>query len=272
MRAAAPLLLPGLFGLLAGGAAAEAAPAVAADVVSLDYCADQYVLELLPKDRILALSPDAEEDFSYYRDRAAGMTRVRPVAEDVIVLGPRLVVRSYGGGHRALEFFARAGIAVLQVPYADELGAVRQALLDVARGLGVPERGTALALEMDARLAVIEKPGAAQSALYLTAGGATTGPGTLVHELLEAAGLENFETRAGWHSVPLERLAREQPEVVVSGFFDSSADRTAYWSAMRHPVARRLLYERPAVMLPGALTSCGGWFVLDAIEALAAAQ
>jgi iron complex transport system substrate-binding protein len=265
MRAAGPFLL---LGLLAGGAAADPAP----DVVSLDYCADQYVLELLPKERILALSPDAEADFSYHRDRAAGVTRVRPVAEDVIGLEPGLVVRSYGGGHRALEFFERAGIAVLQVPYADDLGAVRQALLDVARGLGVPERGAALALEMDARLAAIGKPGAARSALYLTAGGATTGPGTLVHELLEAAGLENFETRPGWHNVPLERLAREQPEVVVAGFFDGSADRTAYWSAMRHPVARRLLYERSAVMLPGALTSCGGWFVLDALETLAAAQ
>jgi iron complex transport system substrate-binding protein len=197
---------------------------------------------------------------------------VRPVAEDVIVLDPGLVVRSYGGGHRALEFFERAGIAVLQVPYADDLGAVRQALLEVARGLGVPERGAALALAMDARLAAIGKAGAPRRALYLTAGGATTGPGTLVHELLEAAGLENFETRPGWHSVPLERLAREQPDLVVAGFFDGSADRTAYWSAMRHPVARRLLYERPTVMLPGALTSCGGWFVLDALETLAAAQ
>jgi iron complex transport system substrate-binding protein len=265
VRAAAPLWL---LGLLAGGAAAGPA----SDVVSLDYCADQYVLELLPRERILALSPDAEEDFSYHRDRAAGLPRVRPVAEDVIVLGPRLVVRSYGGGHRALEFFERAGIAVLQVPYADDLGAVRQALLDVARGLGVPERGAALALEMDARLSAIDASGPERSALYLTAGGATTGPGTIVHELLGAAGLENFETRPGWHSVPLERLAREEPELVIAGFFDGSADRTAYWSAMRHPVARRLLNERPTVMLPGAQTSCGAWFVLDAIEALAAAR
>jgi iron complex transport system substrate-binding protein len=269
VRAAAPLWL---LGLLAGGAAAEGAPDVASDVVSLDYCADQYVLELLPRERILALSPDAEEDFSYHRDRAAGVPRVRPVAEDVMVLGPGLVVRSYGGGHRALEFFDRAGIPVLQVPYADDLGAVRQALLDVARGLGVPERGAALALEMDARLAAIDDSGPERSALYLTAGGATTGPGTLVHELLEAAGFKNFETRPGWHSVPLEQLAREQPELVVAGFFDGSADRTAYWSAMRHPVARRLLHERPDVTLPGAQTSCGAWFVLDAIEALAAAR
>lgn len=265
MRRVSTLLL---LGLLAGGAPADPA----SDVVSLDYCADQYVLELLSPEHILALSPDAEQDFSYHRDRAAGLPQVRPVAEDVIVLQPRLVVRSYGGGAGALEFFERAGIAVLQVPYADDLEAVREAISHVASGLGVPERGAALVEQMDARLAAIDERASRARALYLTAGGATTGPGTLVHEMLEAAGFENFETRPGWHSVPLEQLAREEPDVVVAGFFDGTADRTAYWSAMRHPVARRLLHERPSVMLPGAWTSCGGWFVLDAIEALAAAR
>lgn len=261
-------LLIVLAGLVAGFAAAEPA----SRVVSLDYCADQYLLELLPRDRILALSPDAAQDFSYHRERAAGVPRVRPVAEDVIALGTALVVRSYGGGSQALRFFDRAGIDVLQIPYADNLDAVRQATLDVAAGLGVPERGAALVARMDARLASVESGTTGRSALYLTAGGATSGPGTLIHEMLESAGFENFETRPGWHTVPLERLAYEEPDLVVAAFFDGAVDRTAYWSAMRHAVARRQLHERPAVMLPGAWMSCGAWFIVDAIETLAQAQ
>ena len=41
---------------------------------------------------------------------------------------------------------------------------------------------------------------------------------------------------------------------------------------MRHPVAKEQMREQPTVMLQGAWTSCGGWYLLDAIEALAAAD
>ena len=41
------------------------------------------------------------------------------------------------------------------------------------------------------------------------------------------------------------------------------------WSASQHPIARQLLETRETVALDGAWTACGGWFILDAIEALA---
>ena len=87
---------------------------------------------------------------------------------------------------------------------------------------------------------------------------------------LERAGLANFQEAPGWRSIPLERLAFEQPELVAAAFFDPGAVDTFPWSAARHPLARRQLIEHPVVSLDGAWTACGGWFVLDAVEALAA--
>lgn len=104
----------------------------------------------------------------------------------------------------------------------------------------------------------------------MTPAGVTSGPGTLIHEMLLAAGLHNFETRPGWHPLPLERLAYEQPDIVAAAFFDERTDHPALWSAMKHPVARRQISDLPTVNLQGAWTSCGGWFLVDAIEALAA--
>lgn len=257
--------------LLAAIAFSTALAEPAQRVVSLDYCADQYVLKLLPRDSILALSRDADQSFSYMRDAATGLPQVRAVAEDVMVLQPDLVVRSYGGGPRAAAFFERAGIAVLQVPYADDVAAIRESMLAVAAGLGVAQRGAELVAEMDRRLAAIDRHADRGTAMYMTSGGATSGPGTLVHEMLLAAGMENFETEPGWREIPLERLAYEQPDVVAAAHFSADADPAASWSAMRHPVARRQISERPTVRLQGAWTSCGGWFLLDAIEALAAA-
>ncbi len=241
-------------------------------VVSLDYCADQFVLKLLPRERILAVSPDADSDFSYMRDRAGGLRRVRPVAEDVLILEPDLVIRSYGGGPHVASFFGHAGIPVLQIPYADDVDGIRDSILFIADELSVPERGREVVAEMDSRLSRIRSSSEQRTALYMTPTGVTSGPGTLIHEMLQAAGLQNFEEQGGWRSIPLERLAYEQPDIVAAAFFDEKTIHPSLWSPMRHPVARQQMSDRPTVMLDGAWTSCGGWFLLDAIEALASAE
>ena len=259
-----------LTALLACNAASAEAPAHR--VVSLDYCADQFVLKMLPRSRILAVSPDAAKHFSYMRDSADGIRTVRPLAEDVISLQPDLVVRSYGGGPNAARFFERSGIQVLQIPYANDLDGIRSTVQFIADRLDVPEQGAGIIEEFDRRLQRIVASAGDQSALYMTPTGVTSGPGTLVHEMLQAAGLDNFERQPGWRSIPLERLAYEQPDVVAAAFFSADSVNPSHWSPMRHPLAKEQMQEQPTVMLQGAWTSCSGWYLLDAIEALAAAS
>lgn len=259
-----------VLGLLANNAAAG--DTIPQRIVSLDYCADQYVLKMVPKSRILAVSPDAGRHFSYLHESAEGVPRVRPLAEDVLVIRPDLVVRSYGGGPQAIRFFERAGVPVLQVPYASDIVSIRSAVKRVADGLGAHAQGLEIVSEMDARLQKLAGTSPRETVLYMTPTGVTSGPGTLIHEMLQAAGYRNFETRPGWWSLPLERLAYEQPDVVAAAFFDETTDHPSLWSPMRHPIARRQLTEQPTVVLQGSWTSCGGWFLLDAIEALAAAS
>ena len=239
-------------------------------IVSLDFCADQYVLRFAERDRILALSPEAEREFSYMRDQAAGLHTVRPVAEDVIVLKPDLVVRAYGGGPQAAVMFRRAGIPVHNVPWAESIEAVTEVVLETARALGSEDQGQAVATEMQARLAALPSLVQDVEALYMTPAGVTSGPGSLVHEIFVAAGLENFQTRPGWRPIPLERLAYERPDLIVPAFFDNLTNHPHAWSPMRHPVARSQLQARETIPMQGAWTACGAWFLMDAVEALAA--
>ncbi|MFT6061854.1 MAG: iron complex transport system substrate-binding protein [Paracoccaceae bacterium] len=272
--------------LLAGAAQADAtyvgaAPALGPPppphprrIVSLDYCADQFVLKFADRAAIAALSPDADADFSYMRDAAPGLPTVRPRAEDVLTLRPDLVVRSYGGGAGIGAQLARAGVPVLNVGFAGAIADVRATIVRMAAGLGAPDAGTRTAAQLDARIAAAAPPPGAPaiSALYLTTGGWTAGTGTLVDEMLRAAGLRNHETRAGWRPLPLERLAREEPDLIAAAFFESSSQNPSRWSSARHPVTRKMLARRPIVALKGAWTSCGGWFLADAVEALAAGR
>jgi iron complex transport system substrate-binding protein len=243
-------------------------------IVSLDYCADQFVLKLAEEEQVLAVSPDAVKDFSYMRASAAGVPTVRSVAEDVLILQPDLVVRSYGGGPNAAAFFERAGVPVLQVGWAstvdgEDMGSIPAIIQHLADGLGQSARGAVLISDFRERLKKIRKRSRDETALYMTPAGVTTGSGSLVHEMLLAAGLENFQDQPGWRSLPLERLAYEQPDVVAAAFFETLTDHPNAWSASNHPVARAQLAGPDTVPLQGAWTACGGWFILDAVEALA---
>ena len=241
----------------------------ASRIVSLDYCADQFVLGLADRERILALSPDAGKDFSYLRAEAAGLPTVRPRAEDVLALEPDLVVRNYGGGPRAAAFFERAGVPVLQIDYAPDIEAVRDRIRQAAAGLEVPDRGEASIAEMDTRLARARAGASDADALYLAPSGVAAGSGTFVDHLIAEAGLENFSHEIGWRSIPLERLAYETPDVYAVPVF-AGADHNTPWTPFRHPVAVRRMQAGPAVSIDGATTSCGAWFLADAVEALAA--
>ncbi|MEL6363128.1 MAG: ABC transporter substrate-binding protein, partial [Pseudomonadota bacterium] len=145
-------------------------------IVSLDYCADQYVLKLADREQILAISPDAVKTFSYMRDEAVGVPTVRPIAEDVLILKPDLVVRSYGGGPNAAAFFERAGVPVLQVGWAsnvdgEEMGSIPNLIQHMADGLGQGERGEALVAEFRDRLSAITARDDGRLAMYMTPAG-----------------------------------------------------------------------------------------------------
>lgn len=270
LRAILPVLL------LTGCAAAHAPPRHEDEprrIVSLDYCADQYVLRFADRDAILALSPDAGKRFSYMRAEAEGLPTVRPRAADVLALEPDLVVRSYGGGAEVVGFLEELGVPVVQIGFPQTLAEVRDEVVRVGSALGAPAEAERVAADMARRLAALPPPAEPRrTALYMTPGGVTSGEGTLVHEVLAAAGYANFQRRPGWNPLPLERLAYERPDLVVAAFYEGAAGETDRWSAARHPIARAQLDGRPVVPLEGAWTSCGAWFLVDAVEALAHAR
>jgi iron complex transport system substrate-binding protein len=264
-------LAPVLLALLLIAARAGADHADAVRIVSLDYCADQFVLALAGPQRVLALSPRATASYSYLRERARGLPTVRPTAEDVLLLEPDLVLRSFGGSADLAQLLREAGVPVLQIPWIETIDAVRDNLLALGEELGARREAAALLEDFDTRLAAVRAraPATAASAMYMTPGGVSGGTGTLVDAMFEAAGLANFTRYPGWRPLPLERLAFETPDIVVTADY-AGADHN--WSSARHALLRERLANVPRVQLAGTWTACGGWFLVDAIEALAAAR
>lgn len=238
-------------------------------VISLDVCADQFVLQLANPDQILGLSRDAEKGFSYLRRQAKAFPKLSSSAEDVLLRAPDLVIRSYGGGPNTQRFYTRAGVDIVQLDFSSEPDAIRRNIEMVANALGAEARGDALIAQFDARLAALPTPETQPSMLYLTSGGAAAGRDTSIGAWIKRAGFENFQQNTGWREIPLERLAYETPNFIAAGFFDTHPSHQNLWSPARHPIAQRSLRDTRIVNLPGAWTACSGWFVMNAVEAMA---
>lgn len=237
-------------------------------VLSLDQCADQYVLAL-GEGHELALSPRADDPDSWLRAEAAGHRRLRPTLETVVAWAPDVVVRYWGGDARLLAQLERQGVRVVTIADAADFASVEQSIAEVAQALDREDEGQSLTDRMRATLDDGASPEGPHpvSALYLTAGGFTSGSGTLIDASLKAAGLENAARSHGFGAVRVERLAMDPPGRFVLGFYDQSrADRRG---PGRHPLVKRLAEDRPNVRLPAAMLTCPAWFMADAVPVLA---
>jgi iron complex transport system substrate-binding protein len=241
-------------------------------VVSLDYCADQFVLALADRDQIAALSRGSQRDDSYYRDRARGIRQTRGTLEEVLALRPDLVIRSWGGPWDAEQVYGRFNVPVLQVGDSPNFAAAREDLLDAAQTLGHPDRGQALARDLDVRLARLRAsaPSSPSPVLYLSAGGAVAGSSSMMNAIIEAAGGRNAHPGENWTVLPLERLVDLPPATIALGFFDHARSNVNPWLPGRHPALRRVLARAETVTLPLAAISCEAWYAVDAAERLAA--
>ncbi len=240
-------------------------------VVSLDYCADQFVLALADREQIAAVSRGALRDDSYFRARAQGLRQTRGSLEEVLALSPDLVVRNWGGPWDAEAVYGRFGVPVLHVGDAADFATARADLLEAARRLGHLGRGAALARDLDARLARLAAAAPRQPppVMYLSAGGAVAGSGVLMDAVLRAAGGRNLWTQASWSVLPLERMVELPPALIALGFFDTGRTRLDAWAPSRHPVLRRALAQARTITLPAPAIACDAWTAIDAAELIA---
>jgi iron complex transport system substrate-binding protein len=250
---------------------ASAAHAEPRRIVSLDYCADQFVLALADRDQIAALSVGSRRDDSYFRDRARGHRQTRGTLEEVLALRPDLVVRNWGGPWDAVQVYARFHVPVLQVGDSPDFTSARADLIDAAATLGHRDRGEAIARNLDTRLTRLATHRSDAPVLYLSGGGAVAGGGTMMDAVIRAAGGRNIRTESSWQVLPLERMVQTPPALIALAFFDTSRDRVNAWSPSRHPALRRALANARTVRLPPAAVACESWYAIDAAETIAAA-
>ncbi len=245
---------------MAGGA--NAGPRV----VSLDGCADQYVLGLVPAADILALSGRSRLPESFYRDRAAGIRQIRPDIEAVLALQPDVVVRTWGGDLKLIKKLKQNNIKVINISDINSYNDAEPELERVGHELGRDAEAAAEVSRFRTALADIRPLGLGRTVLYYTPGGFSAGPDTMVGDMLKRLDFRLESQDKGYFYLSPEVLLSLRPAVFALGFYE---DRYAMRRVPgRNPEVATLIGATPHFTLPARAVACGGWFTAYDIEAL----
>jgi len=245
-------------------------------IVSLDLCTDQLLVELVPRERIAAVTHlAADPAVSAIPEKAHGIPITHGLAEDVLRYDPDLVLAGPYGVSATVSLLRRLGRNVVVVQQPQDLAGVAVAVRTVASAVGEEAKGEAMAAAFERRLRRLPPPAASPpTAVIYQIGGAVSGPGSLADAALAAAGFQNMSaayrlTRGG--QVPLESLVARPPDLIVLA---SQVDeyRTAVADNLRHPALRRLRERSASLELPWRHWLCGTPHIADAIERLAEAR
>ena len=241
-------------------------------MLSLDQCADQYVLALTPRDEIVGLSKRALNADSFERDRARGLPERRATLESALGARPTVAVVYWTEDARLPSALRRRGVDVVQIDEAHDFPGIRANIRKVAAALGETPAGEALVARMDADLARSRGAWRGARALYLTPYGFTAGKDTLVGAMMAAAGLVTAATGDGYSPVSLEQLALDPPKALVLGFFRDLAAGRQRWTVAGNGYLKRLVADRAIASLPGRELGCPSWSAASGSLTLAQAR
>ena len=222
------------------------APPVPSHVVSLNLCADQYLVRLAPG-RIAALSPLARDPrLSMVAEPAARLPVVRADAEAVLRLAPDLVLAGPFAARATTTALEAQGVTVAMLAMPQDFPAIRAETERLGALLGAPGAARAWLDAMAADLAH-GGPGHARALIWEPRGW-TAGPGSLGDAVLRAAGDTNLGTGG---RIGLEALLAHPPGLLVTA--TDAAFPSLATDLLRHPAIARL----PRLALPPALLVCG---------------
>ena len=262
--------------LLLAACAGPSPPAGGTDgrIISTNPCLDAILVELVPPERIAAISHYSHDPraSSMPLARARALPATSGTAEEVIALKPGLVLASSFTPPATLAAYRRLGLRVATYGTAATIEENRAQIREIARAVGAPDRGDALIARIDRAVAAAAPPDERRPSALLWIGGSNlvNGQGTLIDEMLGRAGFRNASADYGVRYtgvLPLELVAARPPDVVMTPAASRGADEESRRGTLR------LRALRPATRLasfPPELFYCGGPTIVPAMTRLAA--
>lgn len=235
--------------------------------VSLDSCADQYLLALADKDQIISVSKQSLATHSYYRDRAKQVKTFDATLEQILYLNPTIILATEGA-YNVLPALKNNGIKASTTTYGHKQDVIYQNILKFSELLEKKETGHKLIEVRKNQLDHLKSlPKRKQTILYLTPSGFTAGIGTYVDDIIKMSGFISYAEKhniISWQPLSLEQVIINPPDLIITNYFNQKNVHVSHWSLTQHPKTNELMKNIPTIDMPSSLVSCGGLFAAEA--------
>ena len=242
-----------------------AAPAAALPrVMSLNLCADPYLMAFADKAQIVALTP-LSRDARLSANAAAAENF--PVSdgqiEAIIELKPDLVIVSSWSDPMRNALIKRLGFELLMLDAAQNYTAARDEIITLGKAIGREAQARAYLQNLDTALAALQKLAHAPKVLPLQRRNLTVGRGHILDDILSRAGAVNLgrdTSDSPMRRVSLESALAVQADYILVNETDEMPDSrgmefiTHPALAQAYPATRRLHIRNNLLVCAGAST------------------
>jgi iron complex transport system substrate-binding protein len=244
-------------------------------VASINLCTDQLLMTLADPVQIVGLSPYSRDAArSHAAEEAKKYRRLSGEAEDVLMLGPDVVVATHYTKRATRELLKQQGMRVVEFDVAKSIDDVREQIRRMGDLVRHPDRAEIQIARLDAaiaraRAAAARKP---YRVLALSQRGWVSGADSLASALLSVAGLSNAASGLGialGGFAKLEAIVAARPDLILISDGSNVAEDEGN-ALLLHPALEKMYPPSRRILIPEDLTVCGGPMLADALDRLGA--
>jgi iron complex transport system substrate-binding protein len=270
-------LLGALIALLLPLPVASVAIAAPKRIISLSLCTDQLLLNLVPPERINAVSYMAQKPYySFESKKAAKLPIIYGDAESTLSKRPDLIIASSYSARTTVHLLRRLGYPVDVFPPASNLDDI---LANIER-LGRLTKRNAQAKRLIEKLTrenralkakLPSDPAKRPTAALLHANGYLPGANSLAGWIAQSAGYRRWHplSKTASGRLDLEQLILSPPDAIIINDTQYHG-RAKAEEIFSHPILQRLAGRITLLRLDGRHTNCGTPHILDAVRQLMA--
>lgn len=237
-------------------------------VVSLNMCADPYLMAFAARTQILALSPLARDrDMSAFADQASDFPISSGRIEDIISLKPDLVIASPYSDHLRLKQIQSLNIDLFILDAADDFAQARSEIIRLGTRIGRRTEAQAYLAALDESLTALKPLPHAPRVLSLHRRGLTIGDGHILTDIIKRAGGIPAVQGNNMQRIGIERAIEIEADIVlledIAAFTEGRGTEF-----LTHPALAQAYGPQKRIHLPQALSVCAGAATPQAVQFL----
>ncbi|PCI65715.1 MAG: cobalamin/Fe3+-siderophore ABC transporter substrate-binding protein [Piscirickettsiaceae bacterium] len=244
-------------------------------IVSLNLCADQLLVEMLPPERLVGITNLAgDSGISFQYKKASQYHQHNGRVEEIIALKPDLIVAGAYTTQTTNQLLGKLGYLVVKIGLPKTIAEIEQQVIMLGGQVGASDEAASIVKRMSGSLALLRETrisGSPKAAIYY-ANGFSAGKLTIVDEVLSVAGFSNIAAEQGLDFVAplsMETLLKAEPDVLILGRYQENTDSMAH-QILKHPALQGHIQSSRAVTvtMPDRYWDCAGPSIVAAVEKL----